>query len=55
MSFEEAELSDSVKREIIEEFEKAFFPYFQDKKERYNTLWIQILIKYTLKPLIPML
>ena len=35
------ELSEEVKLEIIEEFERAFLPYFQDDRSRYNITWIE--------------
>lgn len=41
LSFEEKELSEEVKLEIIEEFERAFLPYFQDDRSRYNITWIE--------------
>lgn len=41
LSFEEKELSEEVKHEIIEEFERAFLPYFQDDRSRYNITWIE--------------
>lgn len=41
LSFEEKELEDDIKQEIIDEFERSFFPYFQNEQERYNTTWIE--------------
>lgn len=41
LSFEEESLPEEVKLDIIAEFEKSFFPYFQDEPERYNTTWIE--------------
>lgn len=43
LSFEEqgVDIADEVKREIMDEFEKSFLPYFQDDPDRYNITWIE--------------
>lgn len=41
LSFEELESNEARKMDIIEAFEDSIFPFFKDKKDRYDITWIE--------------